>query len=178
MVVEKKQVSRPASQTFNQAREYAFKSFISHGLTPDQSRDLEKSILEFTKRECVRCNIKTLLWSNVWIRRFYIRKLRMILFNIKDVISLIDTDKVTCFNVASVDHYTINPGLWKPIIDRYQNRRICTLISDSDIKYDGLLKCEACKSWNTRFVTVQTRSADEPMTVFATCIDCNTNWTQ
>ena len=169
---------RPASQTFKQAREYAYNAFVSRGMSPDQAKEIERSILEYTKRECHLRNFKELRWSDVNIRRFYIRKLRMLVHNATDLLRLIKTGVVNCSDTASVDHQTLKPELWRPIIEKYENRRICTLISDSDVKYDGLLKCEECKGWNTRFVTFQTRSADEPMTVFATCMDCRTNWTQ
>jgi len=36
----------------------------------------------------------------------------------------------------------------------------------------GYLRCGKCKSFKTDFYEVQTRSADEPMTVFITCHDC------
>jgi len=37
---------------------------------------------------------------------------------------------------------------------------------------EGLVQCSKCKSKKTTFVEVQTRSADEPMTIFATCKEC------
>eukprot|EP00937_MAST-01D_sp_MAST-1D-sp2_P001152 g1152.t1 len=41
---------------------------------------------------------------------------------------------------------------------------------------DSLFRCERCKSAKTQSVQVQTRSADEPMTVFVTCMDCGYKW--
>ena len=40
----------------------------------------------------------------------------------------------------------------------------------------SLLTCRRCKGSNVDYVEKQTRSADEPMTVFATCLDCQTRW--
>jgi len=42
----------------------------------------------------------------------------------------------------------------------------------SEKRSDGLLRCSKCKSSKTDFIEVQTRSADEPMTIFITCRDC------
>jgi len=168
---------RPASQTFLEAREYVFRSFISKGSTNEQAKEIEKSIIEYTKHECRSREIKELRWSDVGVRRIYIRKSRMLLNNMPELLEMLRKNETTCWNITSIDHYTIKPDLWMPIIARSENKRTRSLITDSEIRYDGLLKCDACKSWNTRFVTVQTRSADEPMTVFATCMDCSNHWT-
>lgn len=47
----------------------------------------------------------------------------------------------------------------------------------NDIKnQDGMFKCLRCKSMKTSFYQMQTRSADEPMTVFVSCLTCGKNW--
>jgi transcription elongation factor S-II len=38
------------------------------------------------------------------------------------------------------------------------------------------LCCGRCKSKECYFYELQTRSADEPMTVFVTCLDCGHRW--
>jgi len=41
---------------------------------------------------------------------------------------------------------------------------------------EGLFQCRKCKSRKTRYYQMQTRSADEPMTTFVTCLQCSTRW--
>jgi transcription elongation factor S-II len=41
---------------------------------------------------------------------------------------------------------------------------------------DGFFKCGRCKSIKTTYFQMQTRSADEPMTVFVSCLNCGKNW--
>ena len=36
--------------------------------------------------------------------------------------------------------------------------------------------CGRCKSKNCSYYQLQTRSADEPMTTFVTCVDCGNRW--
>ena len=42
--------------------------------------------------------------------------------------------------------------------------------------YEGLFKCGKCKSTKTTYYQMQTRSADEPMTTFVTCLNCTKRW--
>ena len=59
----------------------------------------------------------------------------------------------------------INPPK-KRDINKYENRD----------KIDSEFKCRKCKSKNCSHYQMQTRSADEPMTTFVTCMDCGNRW--
>ena len=48
---------------------------------------------------------------------------------------------------------------------------------DPKLMPDGILKCR-CGSMKTSYYEMQTRSADEPMTVFAKCHTCGKRWKQ
>jgi transcription elongation factor S-II len=41
---------------------------------------------------------------------------------------------------------------------------------------EGFFTCGRCKSKKTSYYQLQTRSADEPMTTFVTCHQCDRNW--
>jgi len=41
---------------------------------------------------------------------------------------------------------------------------------------EGFFVCGRCKSKNTSYYQLQTRSADEPMTTFVTCHKCDRHW--
>lgn len=40
----------------------------------------------------------------------------------------------------------------------------------------GIFKCGKCKQNKTTYYQLQTRSADEPMTTFVTCMNCHNRW--
>ena len=42
--------------------------------------------------------------------------------------------------------------------------------------YKGIFKCNKCRGYKTTYYELQTRSADEPMTVFVTCHVCKLTW--
>jgi len=41
---------------------------------------------------------------------------------------------------------------------------------------EGFFTCGRCRSKKTTYYQLQTRSADEPMTTFVTCLNCDRNW--
>ena len=45
-----------------------------------------------------------------------------------------------------------------------------------DEEYEGIFKCMKCGSKKTTYYQLQTRSADEPMTTFVTCTNCENHW--
>ena len=47
-------------------------------------------------------------------------------------------------------------------------------VKDED--YNGMFKCGRCKSKKTTYYQMQTRSADEPMTTYVTCLGCGAKW--
>lgn len=177
MKMKKREVRehKPA-QTLLHAREYVFDKLSNAGFTTDVARELEQSIMTYTKTKCKQKNIKVFAWSNVCLRRIYIRKMRMILNNAVFILEKVNTGEICVDAIVSLEHQTLKPELWDPIIERIKKRAINTMIADSEERYDGLLQCQECRCWNTRYIEFQTRSADEPLTVFATCLDCNINW--
>ena len=60
-------------------------------------------------------------------------------------------------------------------------RRKMLTIEDNLIEKEvesGLFTCNKCKKSKTTYYQLQTRSADEPMTTFVTCLNCNIRWTE
>ncbi len=49
-------------------------------------------------------------------------------------------------------------------------------INQEEIRRKGIHKCPKCKSWYTKHIQLQTRSADEGMSVKCECTDCNFFW--
>lgn len=63
--------------------------------------------------------------------------------------------------------------------DKEETDRLSAALSESkqNSGKDGFLKCRRCGSLDVDMDAKQTRSADEPMTVFARCNGCGTRWT-
>ena len=47
---------------------------------------------------------------------------------------------------------------------------------DDLVNSEGMFQCVKCRSKATSYYSLQTRSADEPMTNYITCHNCSYNW--
>jgi DNA-directed RNA polymerase subunit M/transcription elongation factor TFIIS len=60
--------------------------------------------------------------------------------------------------------------------ERLHNEIRKEYLSKENKNHEGLFTCGRCKSKKTTYYEMQTRSADEPMTVFVSCLNCDKNW--
>ena len=78
----------------------------------------------------------------------------------------IDFDKV-----LNQKPWEIYPDLWKEAIQKAHIREIRkTMVMEKP--QDGIYKCRKCHSLKTKHFTYQTRSADEPETIYVSCFLC------
>jgi len=71
------------------------------------------------------------------------------------------------------------PGLWDEVYERVAYKAMRKVLSsDAASAPDGAFTCRGCRSKKTVFTQMQTRSADEPMTLFVHCLNCGKRWKQ
>ena len=72
-------------------------------------------------------------------------------------------------------HQELKPAKWAKLIEakkmKDENRYTPKIEASTDN-----FTCYKCKSKKCTFYQLQTRSADEPMTTFVTCLDCSNRW--
>ena len=56
-------------------------------------------------------------------------------------------------------------------IDEFENKFETNIEASTDT-----FTCRKCKSKKCTYMQIQTRSADEPMTLYVTCIECGNRW--
>ena len=78
-------------------------------------------------------------------------------------------------DMGDATHKNLWPELWKRPEMQPGHRAVITRQEDDDVK-DSLIKCENCKNNTVQTREFQTRSADEPMTVFCNCTTCGKRW--
>ena len=148
------------------------------------SRKFEQSIFNYVITKSIKCNI-TRTWDNNIFKNIYIFKIIGLYNNLnkdsyvnnKSFIDRIKNKEITPQNIMKLHLYDINPDNWKELI----NKKIKSDKIKNDLKPNAmtnLYKCGRCKSRECSYYEVQTRSADEPMTQFITCLNCNNRWRQ
>ena len=68
----------------------------------------------------------------------------------------------------------VHPSRWKDILDK----KASIENELNNIKVSDIYKCYKCGCRRTKTSQMQTRSADEPMTIFVTCLDCYNTFTK
>lgn len=136
------------------------------------SENLEKGIFNYTLDECEKKN-EVKKWSNNSFVNIYLEKLKNIIFNLKNVQLLVrlKNKEFKAHELAFMSQYDMRPDIWRELIEEKKikdENRFTPKIEASTDDYT----CGKCKSKKCTYYQLQTRSADEPMTTFVTCIDC------
>jgi len=77
--------------------------------------------------------------------------------------------------LASMESTHLYPELWEEII--VKNRKKMDFFSKKEMATGtSIFTCGKCKQKNCTYFQMQTRSADEPMTTFVTCLNCDKRW--
>ena len=80
-------------------------------------------------------------------------------------------------NIASMSYQELFPEIWKQMMDeKYKREKM--LYEEKQEAMTDQFKCARCKSRKCTYYELQTRSADEAMTIFITCINCGNRWKQ
>jgi len=94
--------------------------------------------------------------------------------------SLIERWKEGEFTLDTIGHWTsyeLQPANWKELKDQ-QFRRDKRILEGNLAMATDRFRCSRCKKKLCSYYELQTRSADEPMTIFISCLNCGKNWKQ
>lgn len=138
--------------------------------------NIEKSIFNYSIREASRKKIVK-KWNNKYFVMIYIDRFKTLWINIKNNLFLTQIKKnmIKSKDVGFLTHQEINPEKWKELLYKKTQRDK----NKYEIDKRGAtseFKCRKCKKRECSYYQLQTRSADEPMTTFVTCLNCGNNW--
>ena len=153
-------------------------SFKKFNLNDTKCKNLEISIFNFAISEATK-NKVVKKWDNPYFVLLYVNRYRSIYTNLlnKGITFLkdIQNDKINKKDLKQISHQEMNPTIWKASIDAKIKRD--TNITKEDISAaTDEFKCYKCKKRKCTYYEMQTRSADEPMTTFVTCLNCGNRW--
>ena len=140
------------------------------------STNIEKGIFNWTIQHASKNNIVK-KWSNTFFVTLYIDRLRSVYINLKkpDVSSAVMSGNIKSQEIAFMSHQEICPEKWKKLIEDKKIRDKQKYEPNIEASTDNFT-CNKCKSKKCTYYQLQTRSADEPMTTFVTCLECGKRW--
>jgi DNA-directed RNA polymerase subunit M/transcription elongation factor TFIIS len=140
----------------------------------------EKSIYNFTIKDCRnRCIERS--WDNPRFVSVYKTNYIKVYSNLKlnkngeKVLNKIRHGIWEPDKIVSMDLQTLYPELYEEIV--LKNKKLMDRYAEEN-KAQGstIFRCSKCKQNNCTYYQMQTRSADEPMTTFVTCLNCHNRW--
>ena len=141
-----------------------------------KGQNLEIAIYNYTLKESDSKNIVK-KWTNEYFVLIYTDKLYSILVNLKNktLLEKIANKKINIIDLPFITHQELSPEKWEAILE-IKRRKDQNIYDDNEVVEDGDFKCSKCKSRKCKYTQLQTRSADEPMTVFVFCTNCKKRW--
>lgn len=141
-----------------------------------KTSNIEKSIYNNSIFKAIENNTEQ-RWSNPLFVILYLDKFKMILCFIQKMenVNQITNNEIKCGQIAFKSYNELYPVKWAKLLEekklRLENKYFPKIEASTDI-----FTCRKCKSNKCTYYQLQTRSADEPMTTFVTCIDCGNRW--
>lgn len=146
-------------------------NIILNNLT--NSKNLEKGIFNYSLKEASQKKLVK-KWENNYFVVIYVDRVKTILKNLKNndyILNLINTNAIKIHEIAFMTHQEMRPDLWKTLISIKQEKDKLKFENSIEASTDTFT-CRKCKSTRCTYYALQCRCADEPMTLFVTCIDC------
>ena len=138
--------------------------------------NMEKNILNHSISRC-----EDAAWENHKFTNIYKHKFLQIQYNLRKSPEL--KKSILDKNVKTKEVIEMNPEkLWfdgpraKQIEHKIHTDIRKQAMAKEARNQEGFFKCGRCKSLKTTYFQMQTRSADEPMFVFVSCLNCGKNW--
>ena len=158
--------------------------FSNIEITEEEFCKIEQSVLSYTIKTA-NSRKMTKRWENPSIRKIYVNKMRSLYSNINGdgyirntgLITKIKSGNFNLDNIAYMSFQELYPEHWKQMMDEKYKRDKMLYEEKAEAMTDQF-KCGRCKSRKCTYYELQTRSADEAMTTFITCLNCGNRWKQ
>lgn len=158
--------------------------FAGKDLADDKIQDLEAAIFMTAYNEAKRRHVIS-HWSNPLFKQLYKIVCMRIIGNLtpdsyvgnESLFEKVKSGQIEIAHMADFTSYDLYPERWKEMEDRRIMREQAYMEGNKGRATDQF-KCNRCKKSQCTYYEMQTRSADEPMTLFITCVNCGKRWRQ
>jgi DNA-directed RNA polymerase subunit M/transcription elongation factor TFIIS len=157
---------------------------LSPYLTDIEQKDLEVGIYNASLQEAdvrkVRKN-----WENPGFANIYTILGKRIIANLlptsyignKRLLERLREGEFKPHDIAFMNFGELYPENWQILMEQRMKRETKLLEGNKDMATDQF-RCNRCNKRQCSYYEMQTRSADEPMTIFVRCLNCGKQWRQ
>jgi DNA-directed RNA polymerase subunit M/transcription elongation factor TFIIS len=134
--------------------------------------NLEKGVHNWAIKESTNKKVVK-KWDNPFFVQIYLDHLRSIYNNLKNekLIEMVNNGEIKSHELAFMTHQEICPEKWDDLIKAKSIRDKNKFEQKLEAMTDTF-KCRKCYSRKCSYYQMQCKSADEPMNLFITCLDC------
>jgi DNA-directed RNA polymerase subunit M/transcription elongation factor TFIIS len=159
-------------------------TYFKKRLTKDVVVRFEQLVYESLLDEVKKLNIVP-DWKNPQFRNQYMRKMRHICLNLhpdtyiqnKSLYDRLQKKEFTLDEIINLNETELFPERNKELAEKMFQREQRLMEGNKSAATDQF-HCPRCHKRQCTYYELQTRSADEPMTVFIQCVNCRKRWTQ
>ena len=158
--------------------------FLESKFSKDQIRLLEKGIFETSFNYALKNHVPR-SWKSPTFIEIYRQIVRSVFSNIHPdspvmnhrlLVRIMDGE-FPLHEIPSMTSYEMFPEKWFELRDK-QLQREQKILEGNKSRATDQFKCRRCNKRECTYYELQTRSADEPMTCFISCLNCGKEWRQ
>jgi len=160
-------------------RENLRKQFsLNYDLPVKDATNIEISVYNWALQESVSLKIVK-KWENKNFTQIYIDRMRSIFINLKnpEFRNKVLSHEILPRQVGFLSHPEMCPERWQALMEQQmkldENRGKIKVTASTE-----LFTCRKCRSKRCTYYELQTRSSDEPTSIFVSCLECNSKWKQ
>lgn len=158
-------------------------TIVNKGLLDETlTKDLEKGIFNWTISYAEKNNI-TKNWKNPIFKQLYKDKARSVLTNLdqnsyiqnKRLLERVQEKEFMPHEIPFMKADNVFPEVWRQLVETKMKKD--EKLGELDLQpMTDQFKCGRCKKRDIVYYEKQTRSADEPSTLFMFCLNCSNSW--
>jgi transcription elongation factor S-II len=151
-------------------------------MTDLQATDLEIGTFNWTLRKADELKIPR-MWTNARFNQLYLSKARSLIGNVDAsayvgntrLVERIQEGEFKPHDVASMQPDHVFPERWRNVVEM-KVRRDEYICNARPAAMTDQFKCNRCKKRECSYMELQTRSCDEPASLFIQCLACGNRW--
>ena len=160
------------------------RNLLDKDLSEIQQQDLEIGIYNASLQEADKHGIRK-NWESPGFISLYTILARRIITNLVPssyvnnprLLERLKDGEFKPHDIAFMNYGELYPENWQQLMDQQMKRETKLLEGNKDMATDQF-KCGRCYKRQCTYYEMQTRSADEPMTIFIRCLNCGKQWRQ